>query len=124
MKLCLALTLYDLAKRFKTSKALSGQIFTCWLRAMAQLMSSMIYMPEQGTINVTTPKRFYSVRNIHSIIDCSEIFIETPQDHDRQAMTWSTYKHHNTLKFLVAVAPNSSITYVSPAYTGRISDKN
>ena len=108
---------------FKTSKALSGQIFTCWLRAMAQLMSSMIYMPEQGTINVTTPKRFYSVRNIHSIIDCSEIFIETPQDHDRQAMTWSTYKHHNTLKFLVAVAPNSSITYVSPAYTGRISDK-
>ena len=38
-------------------------------------------------------------------------------------MTWSTYKHHNTLKFLVAVAPNSSITYVSPAYTGRISDK-
>ena len=123
MKLRLALTLYDLAKRFKTSKALSGQIFTCWLRAMAQLMSSMIYMPEQGTINVTTPKRFYSVRNIHSIIDCSEIFIETPQDHDRQAMTWSTYKHHNTLKFLVAVAPNSSITYVSPAYTGRISDK-
>ena len=39
-------------------------------------------------------------------------------------MTWSTYKHHNTLKFLIAVAPNSSILYISPAYSGRISDKD
>ena len=35
-----------------------------------------------------------------------------------------TYNHHNTLKFLIAVAPNSSITYISKAYTGRISDKD
>ena len=33
------------------------------------------------------------------------------------------YKHHNTLKFLVAVAPNSNIIYVSEAYVGKISDK-
>ena len=33
------------------------------------------------------------------------------------------YKHHNTVKILVACSPNSSIVYISPAYTGRISDK-
>ena len=37
--------------------------------------------------------------------------------------TWSEYKHHNTLKFLVCTAPNSAITFASKAYTGRISDK-
>ena len=123
MKLWLALTHYDLAKRFKASKVLCGQIFTCWLRAMSQLLRAMTYMPEQGAINVTTPSRFNSVRNIHSIIDCSEIFIETPQDHNLQAITWLVYRHQNTLKLLVTVTPNSSITYVLLAYTGRVSDK-
>ena len=40
-----------------------------------------------------------------------------------QSATWSDYKHHNTVKILVACIPNSFICYVSPAYTGRISDK-
>ena len=57
------------------------------------------------------------------IIDCSEIFIETPKNLELQSATWSDYKHHNTLKFLVCVAPNSAITFISKAYTGRISDK-
>ena len=38
-------------------------------------------------------------------------------------MTWSRYKHHNTLKFLFGVAPNSYIVFISEAYTGCISDK-
>ena len=42
------------------------------------------------------------------IIDCSEIFIETPKNLELQSATWSDYKHHNTLKFLVCVAPNSA----------------
>ena len=40
-----------------------------------------------------------------------------------QSATWSEYKHHNTIKFAVCVAPNSSVLYVSEGYTGRISDK-
>ena len=94
------------------------------MRAMALVLRPMIYIPDQGLINITSPQRFSGVKNINSIIDCSELFIETPQDHNAQAITWSTYKHHNTLKFLFAVAPNSSIAYISKAYTGRISDKD
>ena len=123
MKLRLALLNFDLAKRFRISKCLSGQVITCWLRAMASVLRTMIFMPDLGTLNVTKPARFSKARNLHSIIDCSEIFIETPQDHNLQAMTWSRYKHHNTLKFLVGVAPNSYIVFISEAYTGRISDK-
>ena len=90
---------------------------------MAKVLKANVYLPDQGVINVTSPRRFRSLRNAHSIIDCSELFIETPQDHNLQASTWSTYRHHNTLKFHIGVAPNSSITYISKAYTGRISDK-
>ena len=83
----------------------------------------MVFVPSQGVLNVTAPDRFKNVLSVHSIIDCSELFIETLQDHDLQAITWSTYKLHNTLKFLIGVAPNSSIIYISKSYTGRISDK-
>ena len=102
---------------------MSGQIFVSWIKAMAKVLKANVYLPDQGVINVTAPRRFRSLRNTHSIIDCSELFIETPQDHNLQDSIWSTYKHHNTLKFLIGVAPNSSITYISKANTGRISDK-
>ena len=35
-----------------------------------------------------------------------------------QSATWSEYKHHNTVTFV-----NSGITFISKAYTGRLSDK-
>ena len=49
-------------------------------------------------------------------------FIETPSDLHMQSSTWSQYKHHNTIKFLVACTPNGAICYVSPLYVGSISD--
>ena len=122
-RLRLGLLLNDLSGRFAISAALCSQVFLCWIGATAKVLKPMVFQSDQGVLNVTAPNRFSGIRNIHSIIDCSELFIETPQAHDLQASTWSTYKHHNTLKYLVAVAPNSSIVYVSKAYTGRISDK-
>ena len=56
------------------------------------------------------------------IIDASEVFIETPSDLMLQSTSWSNYKHHNTLKFLVCCTPNGAISYISPAYLGSISD--
>ena len=68
----------DLADRFSISESLC--IFHCWLRAMALYLQSFArYMPDIGTINVTSPKRFHQYRNLIGIIDCSEVFIETPK---------------------------------------------
>ena len=41
-----------------------------------------------------------------------------------QRKTWSSYKHRNTLKLLLACTPSGTITFVSKLYTGNISDKN
>ena len=52
-----------------------------------------------------------------------KFFIETPKDLSWQSSTCSDYKHHNTAKFLIAVAPCSGITFITPVYGERASDK-
>ncbi len=83
----------------------------------------MVYVPDEEVISETTPARFGQFKNIHSIIDCSEIFIQTPKSYVLQSSTWSEYKHHNTVMFLVAISPDLNIIFVSEAYEGKISDK-
>ena len=123
MKLRLGLLGKDIAHRFGISNTLCTQIFHSWIRGMAEYFRSFVFMPDIETILATTPKRYRHFENLIGIIDCSEIFMETPKNLEVQSATWSEYKHHNTLKFLVCVAPNSAITFVSKGYTGRISDK-
>ena len=96
-------------------------IFHSWLRAMAKYLSAFVYMPDMEHILGTTPQRFREFKNLCGIIDCSEIFAETPKDLEMQIATRSEY--HNTVKFLICVAPNSGITFISKAHTGRLSDK-
>ena len=124
MQLRLGLDLRDLADRFRISSSLASKIFTAWIKALAAVLSHMIRIPDLETVIATKPSRYRSINftNLIAIIDCTEFFIETPQDLATQAVTWSDYKHHNTLKVLIAVCPNSYICYVSPVYEGRISD--
>ena len=49
-------------------------------------------------------------------IDCSEVFIEQPKSLTNQAATWSDYKHHNTVKFLVGITPTGFISFLSDCY--------
>ena len=48
--------------------------------------------------------------------------METPNDLQLQSSTWSSYKHHNTAKFLIGCTPNGAISYISSLYVGSISD--
>eukprot|EP00794_Sanderia_malayensis_P015333 gene15332-biopygen12763 len=52
-----------------------------------------------------------------------EIFTETPSSLEVQAALWSEYKHHCTVKVLIAITPNGAISYLSDCYGGRASDK-
>ena len=39
------------------------------------------------------------------------------------AQTFSSYKHHNTIKILVGITPQGTISFVSEAWGGPVSDK-
>ena len=125
MKLRLGLLNQDLADRFGVSVGLISAIVNSWVKVTAKVLKSVIFIPEMEKIQSTLPDRFKTLRynDVHSILDCTEFFIETPKNLDLQRVTWSDYKHHNTLKALVCVAPNSSIIFKSRAYGGSISDK-
>jgi hypothetical protein len=63
-------------------------------------------------------------RNIAGVlIDCTEIFIEKPLNLNARAQTWSNYKNHNTIKYLIACTPTGAVSYLSDGWGGRVSDK-
>ena len=57
-------------------------------------------------------------------MDCFEVFIEKPSNLLARSQTYSNYKsHNNTVKVLIGISPQCSITFVSQAWGGRTSDK-
>ena len=80
-------------------------------------------MPTLKQVAATLPVAFkqeYSAT--FAAVDASELFVETSSNLQMQPSTWSNYKHHNTMKFLITRIPNGSILYVSPLYVESISD--
>ena len=58
------------------------------------------------------------------IIDCFEVFCLKPTNLLARAQTFSSYKHHNTVKVLIGITPQGCISFVSGARGGRTSDKH
>lgn len=52
-----------------------------------------------------------------------DIFIDRPTNLLARAQTFSSYKHHNTVKVLIGITPQGTICFVSEAWGGRTSDK-
>ena len=123
MRLRLGLTYQDLAKRFGVSRTLSSRIFHSWLAAMAKTIGCLVQWLPKKHIHATMPDRFRRLLDLRAILDCTEICIGTPKDRTLQNLTWSSYKHHNPAKLLIAVTPNSQISFISEMYGGKPSDK-
>ena len=123
IRLRIALTFRDIGRRFSISHQLASNIFNSWIDIMAKELSPCITWLPRETIRKSLPSSFQtSYPKTTCIIDCSEIFIQRPFSLKARAPTWSTYKSHNTAKFLIAIAPNGFIMYISPLYGGRASD--
>lgn len=123
IKLRLNLRNKDLAFRFGICESLISRYVTTWISYLYHHLKEVKWMPEVEQVRATLPHSFQQAYSTtFAIIDGSELFIQTPSDLQLQSSTWSSYKHHNTAKFLIACTPNGCICFISPLYVGSISD--
>ena len=115
----------DLADRFCISPTHCSNIFNAWIRLLSKTVGKLVvWLPKESAME-TMPKIFKTTGHGKSwcIIDCSEVFIERPKKLDTQAATWSDYKSHNTIKFLIGISTAGFITFFSDTYDGRANHK-
>ena len=116
----------DLAIRFGISAASASTIFRTWIDFLASELSCCIWWPDKDQVKGNLPSGFRqpSYEKVRCIIDCTEVYIERPRNLNLQALTWSSYKSHNTIKFLIGITPNGMISFLSDVWCGRASDKH
>ena len=123
MKLKLDLNERDIAVRFGISTATVSRYFITWICFLYKHLTELDWFPSPQQIRGTMPAIFQvKYPTTVCIIDASELFIETPSDLFLQSTSWSSYKHHNTCKYLVSCTPNGAVSFISPLYLGSISD--
>ena len=90
------------------------------------MLSPFLVWPEREELRETMPMSFrvnFGTKVV-VILDCFEVFIERPSNLAARASTWSSYKHNNTVKFLIGITPQGNISYLSKGWGGRTSDKH
>ena len=125
MRMRLNLTLLDLAYRLNVSSSTTSSVFLEMIDVLFVYLKSLIMWPNREQLIKTTPMSFrkHFGTKICIIIDCFEVFINKPKNVLARAQTFSNYKHHNTVKFLIGIAPQGVISFISKAWGGRASDK-
>ena len=125
MRLRLNLTLTDLGYRYHVHESTVSRVFTLWINLMHTRLSPLIRWPEREQLWKTTPLSFrkHFSTKVAIIIDCFEIFCDKPTNLLARSATFSTYKHHNTVKYLIGISPQGVISFISEGWGGRCSDK-
>ena len=119
MKLRLNLMLEDLACRYGTTIGSVSRIIQKWLDVMFVRMRFLVSWPTREISQHNMPDIFKKLYpSCICRIDCSEIFVETQTNFNATAKTYSNYKKHNTIKFLIGITPNGSISFLSRCWGG------
>ena len=114
----------DIGYRFGVHPSTVSRHFHKVLDVLYIYTEHLIKWPDRETLQQTLPASFRKFfKKCAVIIDCSEIFIERPSDLMARAQVWSNYKHHSTVKFLIGITPQGTISYVSDCVGGWMSDK-
>ena len=119
MKLKTNRVIGDLSRQFHVSLSMASRIMSYWIDKLEEVLRPLIPWLPRETIRATMPAAFK--KNFPSttcIIDCSESLLQKPKNLDSRGETYSHYYSHNTVKYLVAVAPCGLIMFISAAYGG------
>ncbi|XP_066263592.1 uncharacterized protein [Branchiostoma lanceolatum] len=126
MKLRLNIFHQDLAYRFGVHMStISRTVHQVVDLLYALLVPTAVIWPDREELRKTLPMAFRGrYGKCVAIIDCFEVTLEKSSDQEAQSQTYSSYKSRNTLKYLIAIAPQGVITFISKGWGGRTSDKS
>ena len=124
LRLRLGLLQEHLKDIFNVSLMTVSRVMTTWINFMYDHMKSLIPWPTREQILANLPKSFCEMPQVRIVIDATEFFCEKPSSLVAQNLTWSEYKHHNTFKVLIGVAPNGLVTFISRVWGGHTSDRH
>ena len=108
---------------FGISEGQASRAFHKTLPILYEVMKHFIIQFKSEDILKNLPIAFRcNYSKTENIIDCFEIEIEKPSDSLHQSLTYSSYKHCNTVKYLISSTPNGFVNFISRGYGGRASD--
>ena len=112
----------DLAFRFAVDQSTVSRTLHQWIPMLATHLKPLIQWPKTNIGPKVPP--YDDLPNSVGIIDGTEIFIERPSNLETQKSSFSDYKSHTTVKYLVAIDTFTGVfTFVSPGFSGNCSDR-
>ena len=102
----------DLAYRFGVSNStISRSFISTIVHVMHERLQHLVYWPEREFLRKTMPLQFRQSfgLKLQLLLNCFEIVNERPCNLLARAQTWSQYKHHNTIKYIIGITPHGSI---------------
>ena len=116
----------DLGKKFGVTSSTSSRIFLNVLDVLYARLEPLVYWPDREQLRESMPMSFrvHFKDKVAVVVDCFEVFIDRPSNLAARAQTWSQYKSNNTVKFLIGIAPQGAISFISKGWGGRTTDKH
>ena len=113
----------DLSVRFNCSLPTISRKIVTWANFLYVVLGTIpIWLP-RNDIDELMPDCFKELYpNKRVIIDCTEIKTQQPSSLVLNSQMYSIYKSSCTFKCLLGIAPHGAVTFVSPLYTGCMSD--
>ena len=87
---------------------------------MGNVFAKLIIWPEREALRENMPAFFNSFKIYVCIIDCTEIYIERPLDLNASAQTFSNYKSHDTIKYLIGITPAGAVSFLLAGWGGSL----
>lgn len=112
-----------LAMLFRIDRRTCSRYFGSTIKVLRAILENFICTESRELINKNIPRYFAKFTTCRYVLDCTEIPVCSPRCIRCQSQTYSHYKARYILKVMIGTSPSGLITYVSPFYGGKASDK-